>query len=319
VKFPVGEKALLKKLDALGGALEVSKTNGKKVQSLGSKFRSAMEREHQSVFYRFNVGWIIPGVLLSVAAIIITLVFGRISDATLGLAIPAGIIGVVATALVVSLSKRARASLTGKIQLAAFLFIVSSALVNSGILSASSLLGIGEQPLVIGALASILMLNVFAFFLMGAPTQLGQTRTVEIEGLKRYLSVAEKDRMNMAGAPEMSPEHYETLLPYAMALGVEKPWSKAFQSLAGDSGRSRRCRRHRLSRPRLVSRPRLRQRPHRRHDGQSDELDGEQLHRLAASAEILLVGLSRAAAGSPAAAAAVAAAAAGRPLLHLMA
>lgn len=35
--------------------------------------------------------------------------------------------------------------------------------------------------------------------------------------------------MNMPGAPEMSPQHYETLLPYAVALGVEKPWSTSFQ------------------------------------------------------------------------------------------
>ena len=50
-----------------------------------------------------------------------------------------------------------------------------------------------------------------------------------IEGLKQYLNLAEKDRMNLAGAPEMSPQHYETLLPYAVALGLEKPWSKAFE------------------------------------------------------------------------------------------
>jgi hypothetical protein len=74
------------------------------------------------------------------------------------------------------------------------------------------------------------MVNVLFFFLMGAPTKLGRQRTDEIEGLKRYLTVAEEDRMNMAGAPEMSPQHYETLLPYAVALGVEKPWSKAFQT-----------------------------------------------------------------------------------------
>jgi uncharacterized membrane protein len=36
--------------------------------------------------------------------------------------------------------------------------------------------------------------------------------------------------MNMQGAPQMSPQHFETLLPYAVALGVEKPWSKAFET-----------------------------------------------------------------------------------------
>lgn len=34
----------------------------------------------------------------------------------------------------------------------------------------------------------------------------------------------------MQGAPEMSPRHFETLLPYAVALGVEKPWSLTFDA-----------------------------------------------------------------------------------------
>ena len=42
--------------------------------------------------------------------------------------------------------------------------------------------------------------------------------------------MAEADRMNMRDVPEMSPQHFEKLLPYAVALGVEKPWSNAFQS-----------------------------------------------------------------------------------------
>jgi uncharacterized membrane protein len=48
--------------------------------------------------------------------------------------------------------------------------------------------------------------------------------------LETYLVLAEKDRLNLAGAAKMSPSHYETLLPYAVALGLEKPWSDAFQA-----------------------------------------------------------------------------------------
>ena len=33
----------------------------------------------------------------------------------------------------------------------------------------------------------------------------------------------------MAEAPDMSTVHFEELLPYAVALGVEKPWSNAFE------------------------------------------------------------------------------------------
>lgn len=39
----------------------------------------------------------------------------------------------------------------------------------------------------------------------------------------------------MQGAPQMSPQHFEKLLPYAVALGVEKPWSQAFETWLADA------------------------------------------------------------------------------------
>jgi uncharacterized membrane protein len=52
-----------------------------------------------------------------------------------------------------------------------------------------------------------------------------------ILGLKLYLNVAEKDRMNFHDAPEKSPKQFEQLLPYAIALGVEKQWAKQFEGI----------------------------------------------------------------------------------------
>jgi uncharacterized membrane protein len=49
-----------------------------------------------------------------------------------------------------------------------------------------------------------------------------------IEGLELYLRTAETERLNMAGAPQITTERFERLLPYAIALEAEKPWSDAF-------------------------------------------------------------------------------------------
>lgn len=42
-----------------------------------------------------------------------------------------------------------------------------------------------------------------------------------------YLCVAEAERMNMSDAPQITPDLFERLVPYAIALDVEEPWSKA--------------------------------------------------------------------------------------------
>ena len=70
-------------------------------------------------------------------------------------------------------------------------------------------------------------LNGLFFYLMRAPTALGRPVMDQLAGFKLYLETAEADRLNMQ-APEITAERFEALLPYAVALDVEKPWAEAF-------------------------------------------------------------------------------------------
>lgn len=80
-------------------------------------------------------------------------------------------------------------------------------------------------------LAFLLMMTAtFLWAFIGRLSRKGREVMDGIDGLKLYLDLAEKDRMALAGAPTMSPAHYETLLPYAVALGVEKAWSNHFEA-----------------------------------------------------------------------------------------
>ena len=90
------------------------------------------------------------------------------------------------------------------------------------------------SPIFIGAVMIIVLLNLLFIVLLPAPTIKGQKIRGEIEGLKLFIKTAEKQKMdavNIYGEdlPPMSVERYEELLPYAIALGVEKPWSKHFE------------------------------------------------------------------------------------------
>ncbi len=77
---------------------------------------------------------------------------------------------------------------------------------------------------------------------MAARTPKGVAAKEQILGLKMYLETAEKDRLEKlqapdaryaanAGEPVKTVDLFEKLLPYAMALGVEKQWSKQFEGL----------------------------------------------------------------------------------------
>ena len=85
---------------------------------------------------------------------------------------------------------------------------------------------------------ALVVMNLLFLFLMPAPTQKGREVTSEIEGFKLYLETAESKRFakrvseNVAEAPPtMTQDLYERYLPYAVALDVEKPWSKYFEKM----------------------------------------------------------------------------------------
>lgn len=74
------------------------------------------------------------------------------------------------------------------------------------------------------------MIAIFSLF-MPQKTIKGVNTYEQILGLKEYLSVAEKDRIEFHNAPVKKPEVFEKLLPYAMVLGVEQQWAKQFEGI----------------------------------------------------------------------------------------
>ncbi|MBR7069042.1 MAG: DUF2207 domain-containing protein [Oxalobacter sp.] len=60
------------------------------------------------------------------------------------------------------------------------------------------------------------------------PSEAGQKELQVTEGLKMYINTAEKHRLEAINAPEDSIEHYETILPYAIALGCIDAWQKRY-------------------------------------------------------------------------------------------
>lgn len=85
-------------------------------------------------------------------------------------------------------------------------------------------------------LGGLIALNVLFVILLPAPTKKGQKIKAEIEGFKLYLKTAEKQRLDAVNPlseapPPMSIDHYEAMLPYAIALGVEAPWSKYLEKV----------------------------------------------------------------------------------------
>jgi uncharacterized membrane protein YgcG len=74
-------------------------------------------------------------------------------------------------------------------------------------------------------------MDVLFGWLLKSYTVDGRRLMDEVEGFKLYLSVTEKDRMNMLNPPERTPELFERCLPFALALDVEQRWAEQFATV----------------------------------------------------------------------------------------
>ena len=237
--LPVGEAVILRKVGSSGDEFRIAKSNTSAVKSVTSSFRTAIYAEHRNKFFVKNLPYVFAGIALSVLTLIATLVSSGGGASILGPAIMLVIVGTFIAIVTITLGLKLSSAkaLTGKFASVMRWFVFGFFAMNALPFIGTLVVDGSVRPATLATIAGIFMINVLFFFLLGAPTPLGRKLMDGIAGLKTYINLAEKDRMNLAGAPAMSPQHFETMLPYAVALGLEKPWSNAFQAwLASAAG-----------------------------------------------------------------------------------
>jgi len=92
----------------------------------------------------------------------------------------------------------------------------------------SIFLGIGW--ILAGFVFTGMLCGIFEYFIT-QKTKEGALAKDTLLGLKRYITVAEKDRIEFHNAPEKTPELFEKLLPYAILLGVTEIWVAEFKDI----------------------------------------------------------------------------------------
>ena len=80
-------------------------------------------------------------------------------------------------------------------------------------------------------LALIVLHRIFRRVMRNPRTEFGAKTEAELFGLQMYLSTAEQIRFDKMMPPEQTPEHFEEMLPYAVALGVENQWCDKFHKV----------------------------------------------------------------------------------------
>ncbi|MHB8071687.1 MAG: DUF2207 domain-containing protein [Candidatus Cryosericum sp.] len=114
-------------------------------------------------------------------------------------------------------------------------YFVLGILLSVAVLVLTTLLAVsGTSPQIIPPIIVLIALGVMGVVFgmaLKSYTREGRKLVDAIEGFRMFLSVTEKDRMNLLNPPDRTPEMFEKFLPFALALDVEQRWSQQFASI----------------------------------------------------------------------------------------
>ncbi len=234
--LPVGEQILAAYFSSRG-AVSFDKANGKDLGTKRTEFTAAIASENRATWFRNNAGFAILSFVLAAAMIVGMVVLDVLEPVWLFFALFGGVfVGVMGTV--------AFNAIKSGHPVQKFVILIGLAVFGAnfggGVLETFTGITINTAAI---AAASLVVISVVFAILMRAPTVQGRKVMDEIDGFKLYLETAEKNRLNINDEPPLTVERFERILPYAIALGVEKPWSEHFEAelarnAATDEGRS---------------------------------------------------------------------------------
>jgi uncharacterized membrane protein YgcG len=227
------EAQLARQLFRTRTALVIKTANHAAIKQALKDHRTSLAVDYEKIYFLSNKGTLIPGLVISVLALLIIVLLGSNLPVAGFMTVWLSIWTVGCATLVFRVVKLWKAALTGSshramhgvlalfTSLFALPFLAGEGFGLWVFATATSL------PAVL-CIFTIVLLNILFYHLMKAPTIKGRRTMDQLEGLKLYLSVAEKDRLNQVHPPEKTPEIFEKFLPYALALDVEQQWCEQF-------------------------------------------------------------------------------------------
>jgi uncharacterized membrane protein YgcG len=229
VQLAPGESAIMQELFDEGDSITLTQSEHARVIPALRKHASCLYEDYEKLYFRTNKKFFIPGILLSIAIAIFSLINMQNSE-ILTSTIFVGVFTLIPfMMLAISFKRyfknRRFQSLTGIAVQLIFLgifFSFAGDIIRQNFMQNLNLVA---WPVLI-SLYLLVASNILFEQWLKAPTLAGRRLLDQIEGFKLYLNVAEEDEIRLSDKPQFTTDIYETFLPYAIALGVESAWSK---------------------------------------------------------------------------------------------
>ncbi len=210
-------------------SLEFKSTNHSTISAARIRHELFLKTNHAKSNFRRNDGIAFLGLVISIAAIVGAFMLDRLS------VIPIVILPTVITFVATIVASAVSYSMVSAWQDGRRPIGLT---IGTLVATAIAVIAAGFLAWVSSILFAVLVVLLAAVqapfsYWMRAPTVEGRKLLDRIEGLRLYLGVAERDDLARAKVPPMSVDEYQRLLPYALALDVEKTWGDQLAAAIG--------------------------------------------------------------------------------------
>lgn len=230
-----GEKKIADKLFGGSDRLQLKQKNHRTIRDAVLALEKSLGTDFEALHFKRNSQYMIPGLLITILVIASIIFTARQREIAGFMSIWLSFWSIGCVALLYGLYNAWKTVFSGRAKInekggALFLSLFSLPFLG-GWLVGFFVMASAISLINIVVLLVILAANIVFYHLLRAPTIHGRKIMDQLEGLKLYLSVAEKDRLNLLNPPEKTPDLFEKFLPWALALNVEQQWSEQFSSM----------------------------------------------------------------------------------------
>lgn len=236
VKMAPGEQALVRALLRHRDAIELTQANNETIRSAINKHKASLARNYEKIYFLINSAYLVPGVLLSIGTLAVMILMlpksAEIAGAIFMTVWLSGwTVGVVVLVKAAITAWRAvgTSGISAPIGTTVFAlpFLAGEIFGFWALSSAASYI----MPV---ALIALVVINVFFYYALKAPTRAGRRLLDKVEGFRNYLQVAEGQELKARNPRRRTIDQFEVYLPYALALDVEQQWSEQFADVFAD-------------------------------------------------------------------------------------
>ena len=211
-ELPAEESVLLQDLDNQGRPLELKPANAATLQAARKQLKAGLARAQQGRLFVNHWRWCLPGLIGSLLAVLLPLHdVPRLHAALFALVWLS--VWTVGTVFLLRMNR--------------FMGVFFALFWFFG----AWLFGQFASWWEIGIIAAGIWINVRYYYRFKTHTPAGRRLMDQVEGFKQYLAGREPARPDRENPLAGTPEQFETFLPYALALGVERPWSESFTAV----------------------------------------------------------------------------------------